>query len=142
MVQNLHLISNTAASVPFDVWTPSTNNIKPEIADQLTIGYFKNFSGQNDYEASIETYYKALQNQIDYIDGANLLLNRYLEGELFSGKGRAYGLELYLKKNTGKLTGWISYTLSKSERQVSGISNGNWYPNRFDRLNNLYIVAQ
>ena len=143
MVQNLHLISNTAASVPFDVWTPSTNNIKPEIADQLTIGYFKNFSGKNnDYEASVETYYKALQNQIDYIDGANLLLNRYLEGELMSGKGRAYGLELYLKKNTGNLTGWISYTLSRSERQVTGISNGNWYPNRFDRLNNLYIVAQ
>lgn len=143
MVQNLHLISNTAASVPFDVWTPSTNNIKPEIADQLTIGYFKNFTkGKNDFEASVEAYHKSLQNQVDYIDGANLLLNRYLEGELLSGKGRAYGLELYLKKNTGKLTGWISYTLSRSERKVAEISNGNWYPNRFDRLHNLYVVLQ
>jgi hypothetical protein len=142
MVQNLHLISNTAASVPFDVWTPSTNNIKPEIADQYTIGYFKNLGKDQEYETSIETYYKDMQNQVDYIDGAQLLLNRLLEGELLSGNGRAYGLELYIKKNAGDLTGWISYTLSKSERKVEGINDGNWYANRFDRLHNLYIVAQ
>lgn len=142
MVQNLHLISNTAASVPFDVWTPSTNNIKPEIADQYTIGYFKNLGKDQEYETSIETYYKDMQNQVDYIDGAQLLLNRLLEGELLSGIGRAYGLELYIKKNSGDLTGWISYTLSKSERKVEGINDGNWYANRFDRLHNLYIVAQ
>ncbi len=142
MVQNLHLISNTAASVPFDVWTPSTNNIKPEIADQYTIGYFKNLGKDQEYETSIETYYKDMQNQVDYIDGAQLLLNNFLEGELLSGIGRAYGLELYVKKNSGKLTGWISYTLSKSERKVNGINDGNWYANRFDRLHNLYIVAQ
>lgn len=143
MVQYLHLISNTAASVPFDVWSLSTNNIKPELADQYTIGYFKNFSfGGYEFESSFETYYKDLQNQVDYVDGANLLLNEYLEGELINGIGRAYGLEAYLKKSTGKLTGWISYTLSRSERQSAGINDNEWYPSRFDRLHNLYVVAQ
>lgn len=143
MVQNLHLISNTSASVPFDVWSPSTNNIKPELADQYTIGYFKNLTiKKQEFETSIETYYKDLMNQVDYVDGANLLLNEQLEGELISGIGRAYGLELYFKKNSGNLTGWISYTLSKSERRVFGINDDDWYPNRFDRLHNLYIVAQ
>lgn len=141
MSQYLHLISNTAASVPLDVWTPSTNNIKPQIADQVALGYFKNIGKGIDYEISVETYYKALQNQIDYIDGADLLLNTQLEADLLSGKGRAYGLELYFKKNTGKLTGWVSYTLSKSERQVDGISKNQWYNNRFDRRHNLNIVA-
>lgn len=86
------MISNTAASVPLDVWTPSTNNIKPQIADQVALGYFKNIGKGIDYEISVETYYKALQNQIDYIDGADLLLNTQLEADLLSGKGRAYGL--------------------------------------------------
>lgn len=143
MVQNLHLISNTAASVPFDVWTTSTNNIKPELADQVTLGYFKNFSiGETEFESSAEVYYKDLQNQVDYVDGANLLLNELLEGELINGIGRAYGLELYVKKSTGNLTGWISYTLSRSERLSDGINDGEWYASRFDRLHNLYIVAQ
>ena len=141
MAQYLHLISNTAASVPLDVWTPSTNNIKPQIADQVAIGYFRNIGKNLDYELSAEAFYKTLQNQIDYIDGANLLLNTQLEAELLSGKGRAYGLELYAKKNSGKLTGWLSYTLSKSERQVDGISNNLWYNNRFDRRHNGNITA-
>lgn len=141
MAQYLHLISNTAASVPLDVWTPSTNNIKPQIADQVAIGYFRNIGKNLDYELSAETFYKTLQNQIDYIDGANLLLNSQLEAELLSGKGRAYGLELYAKKNSGKLTGWLSYTLSKTERQVNGISNNEWYNNRFDRRHNANLTA-
>jgi len=140
MSQYLHLISNTAASVPLDVWTPSTNNIKPQISDQLAIGYFKNVGKAIDYEFSAEAFYKSLQNQIDYIDGANLLLNNGLEAELLSGKGRAYGIELYAKKNSGQLTGWIAYTLSKSERQVNGISNDQWYNNRFDRRHNANIT--
>lgn len=141
MAQYLHLISNTAASVPLDVWTPSTNNIKPQIADQVAIGYFKNFGKNLDYEVSVESFYKDLQNQIDYIDGANLLLNTQLEAELLNGKGRAYGLELYAKKNTGKYTGWLSYTLSKSERKVEGISKNEWYNNRFDRRHNMNITG-
>lgn len=141
MSQYLHLISNTAASVPLDVWTPSTNNIKPQIADQIALGYFKNFGSKIDYELSVEAYYKDLQNQIDYIDGADLLLNSALEADLLNGKGRAYGLEVYFKKNVGKFNGWISYTLAKSERKVDGISNNEWYLNRFDRRHNLNMVA-
>ncbi len=141
MSQFLHLISNTAASVPLDVWTPSTNNIKPQIADQVALGYFKNIGKNIDYEFTAEVFYKTMQNQIDYIDGANLLLNKELEAELLNGKGRAYGLELYFKKNVGKLTGWISYTLSKSERKVDGLSNNQWYANRFDRRHNANITA-
>ncbi len=142
MVQNLHLISNTAASVPFDVWQPTTNNIKPEIADQVSLGYFRNFGKNSTLETSIESYYKSLQNQVDYIDGANLLLNEFLEADLLTGIGRAYGLECYVKKSGGDLTGWVSYTLSRSERKVVGINDNNWYANRFDRLHNLAVVVQ
>lgn len=142
MVQNLHLISNTAASVPFDVWQPTTNNIKPEIADQIALGYFRNFNGNQEFETSIEGYYKTLKNQVDYIDGASLLLNELLEADLLSGIGRAYGLEAYIKKSSGNLTGWISYTLSRSERKVVGINDGEWYANRFDRMHNMYVVSQ
>ncbi|TAD98337.1 MAG: TonB-dependent receptor [Bacteroidetes bacterium] len=138
--QYIHLISNSAASLPVDVWTPSTNNIKPQIADQVALGFFKNLGEQKDYEFSVEAYYKDLQNQVDYIDGANLFLNKYLEGDLLTGKGRAYGLELYLKKNSGKLNGWISATISRSERQVEGINLNNWYPNRFDKLLSLNAI--
>ena len=111
--QYIHLLSNTAASSSLDVWTPSTNNIKPEIADAYVLGYFKNFKN-NIYEASIELYYKDLQNQIDYIDGADLLINKYIEGDLLTGIGRAYGLEFLFKKNRGRYNGWFSYTLGRS----------------------------
>ncbi|MCC6691728.1 MAG: TonB-dependent receptor [Bacteroidia bacterium] len=139
--QYLHLISNTAASIPLDVWTPSTNNIKPQISDQEAIGYFKNFGKNNMYETSVETYYKYMQNQIDYIDGAQLRLNQYLEADLMTGIGRAYGAELYVRKTKGKFTGWISYTLARTERKVDGINQNNWYPNRFDKLHNLNVVS-
>jgi hypothetical protein len=140
--QYVHLISNTAASVPLDVWTPSTNNIKPQLSDQVAIGYFKNFgTTKNDYEFSVETYYKTLQNQIDYIDGADLLLNPRLEAQILSGIGRAYGLEFFVKKNSGKLTGFISYTLARTERQVDKINNNDWYPTRFDKLHNLNLIV-
>ncbi|WP_234736153.1 TonB-dependent receptor [Tellurirhabdus bombi] len=142
LAQYIHLISNTTASTPLDVWTPSTNNIKPQIADQIAGGYFRNFGKSgNAYEASVEVYYKWLQNQIDYIDGADLLLNKYLEGELLNGRGRAYGAEFYLKKNQGPLTGWISYTLAKTERLVEGINYNRWFPTRFDKRHTLNMVA-
>ncbi|GAB4470326.1 MAG: TonB-dependent receptor [Thermoflexibacter sp.] len=136
MVQYLHLVSNTAAATPVDVWTPSTNNIKPQLADQFALGLFKNFQ-DNTYETSVEVYYKDMQNQLDFIDNSDLLLNRFLEGDLLQGIGRAYGAEFYVKKNKGKLTGWISYTLSRTERQVEGLNNDNWFPNRYDRPHNL-----
>ncbi|NND35439.1 MAG: hypothetical protein HKN76_22820, partial [Saprospiraceae bacterium] len=138
--QYIHLISNTTASTPVDVWTPSTNNIKPQIGDQVALGYFKNLSN-NKYELSAEVYYKKMQHLVDYIDGADLLLNEFIEGDLLEGEGRAYGLELQGKKNKGKLTGWLSYTLARTERLVDGINQNNWYPSRFDQLHNLSISA-
>ncbi len=136
--QYIHLISNTTASTPVDVWTPSTNNIRPQLGDQMAVGYFRNFS-QNAYEFSSEFYYKEMRHLVDYVDGADLLLNEFLEGELLEGKGRAYGWELQLKKTKGRLTGWMSYTLARTERLVEGINQNKWYPSRFDQLHNLSI---
>jgi len=140
MVQYIHLISNTTASTPLDVWTPSTNNIRPQIADQVALGYFRNFK-DNAWESSVEIYYKDYKNIVDYIDNADLLLNEFLEGDLLTGIGRSYGAEFFLKKNSGKLNGWISYTLSRTERQVQGVNNNDWFPNRFDQTHNLNLVA-
>lgn len=139
MSQYLHIVSNTAASTPLDIYTPVTNNIKPLISDQITLGYFRNFK-DNMFETSAEVYYKNLQNQLDYVDNASLLLNKYLEADLIQGKGRAYGLELYIKKAKGKLNGWVSYTLSKTERQVRGISNDEWFLSKYDRTHNVNTV--
>lgn len=138
--QYINLISNTTASTPFDVWTPATNNILPQLSDQVALGYFKNFGKDEMFESSVEVYYKDLKNQVDYVDGANLFLNYLLEGELINGKGRAYGAEFYLKKSSGKYNGWISYTLARSERKAGLINNGNWYPARFDRTHNLNVI--
>ena len=143
LAQYVHLLSNTTASTPLDVWTPSTNNVAPQLADQVAAGYFRNFGGAdgNLFEASVEVYYKSLQNQIDYIDRANLVLNRFLEGDLLPGKGRAYGAEFYLRKSKGQINGWISYTLAKTERLVDGVNENNWYPTRFDKRHTLNVVA-
>ncbi|MEQ9425889.1 MAG: TonB-dependent receptor [Cyclobacteriaceae bacterium] len=138
--QYIHLISNTTASNPLDIWTPSTNNIEPQTADQVALGYFKNF-GDNDYETSVETYYRQSRNQIDYIDGADILINEFLEGDLLSGEGRAYGLEFYIKKNIGRLNGWVSYTLARTELKVDGINDGEWYPTRYDQTHNFKLAA-
>lgn len=143
LVQYIHLMSNTAASTPLDVWTSSTNNIKPQIVDQVALGIFKNFGSEgNNYETSMEVYYKDLQNQIDYADRANLFLNPYFEKDLLFGKGRAYGVEFFLKKNVGKLTGWVSYTLARTERKITGLNNDQWYANRYDRTHTLNVVGQ
>ncbi len=139
MSQYLHIVSNTAASTPLDIYTPVTNNVKPLISDQVTLGYFRNFK-DNMFETSAEVYYKDLQNQLDYVDNADLLLNKYLEADLIQGKGRAYGFELYLKKAKGKLNGWVSYTLSKTERQVNGLSNNDWFLSKYDRTHNINTV--
>lgn len=138
--QYIHLVSNTTASTPLDVWTPSTNNIRPAIADQIALGYFQNFNN-NAYELATEVYYKKMDHLVDYIDAADLILNPYIEGDLLEGQGRAYGWELELKKNEGKLTGFLSYTLARTERQVEGINKGEWYPSRFDQAHNLSLAA-
>ncbi|WP_245907053.1 TonB-dependent receptor [Reichenbachiella versicolor] len=138
--QYIHLISNTAASTPFDVWMPSSNNIEPQIGHQAAVGWFKNFNN-NSIEFSAETYYRWTKNQIDYIDGADLLINERLEGDILAGDGRAYGIETVLRKNTGKLTGWVSYTIARTELQVDGINENNWYPTRFDQTHSVKVAS-
>jgi hypothetical protein len=136
MAQYIQLISNTAASTPLDVYTIASNNMKPLIADQVSLGYFRNFR-DNTYETSVEVYYKHLQNQLDYIDNADLFINPTVENQLLQGLGRAYGTEFYVKKTRGKIQGWISYTLSRTERKVAGISNDAWFYSRYDRTHVL-----
>ena len=138
--QNLHLLSNSTSSNPTDVWVSNTNNVKPEIGDQVSLGYYHNLK-ENAYELSGEIYYRYMQNQIDYRNGAQLIANTNVESQLIYGHGRAYGLELYARKKVGKLTGWISYTLSRTERQFAGINNDSWYPAMQDRTHDLSVVG-
>lgn len=147
MVQYLQLISNTASPTPLDVWTPSDNYIKPQIADQIALGYFNNFKDDK-YTLELETYYKGVQNRMDYIDGADLIANEAIEQVILNGKMRSYGIEMLLRKNTGTFTGWIAYTLSKSEQQTPGrtatevgINNGNWYRSAYDKTHNLAVTG-
>ncbi len=140
MRQYIHLVSNTTSATPIDIWTPSGTYIDPATVDQVAIGYFKNFKN-NAYEASIEGFYKDFDNLLDYKDGAELLLNSTLETELLSGEGRAYGLELSVKKNKGAITGWISYTLSRSERRVPRINDDEYYPSNYDKTHDLSVTA-
>jgi hypothetical protein len=147
MVQYLQLISNTSSPTPLDVWTPSDNFIKPQIADQVALGYFKNFK-DGMYSLEVETYYKKVKNRLDYIDGANLIANKAIEQVILNGQLRSYGLEVMLRKNEGKFNGWISYTLSKSEQQTpgrtaieTGINNGAWYNSVYDKLHNIAITS-
>jgi len=138
--QNLHLMSNSTGGSPTDQWIGNSYNIKPEVADQVSFGYSRNFSN-NAWELNAETYYKTMQHQIDYKDGADINTVPDVESELLFGKGRAYGLEILLKKKKGRLTGWIGYTLSKTERKIDGINNGQWYNARQDRTHDLSIVG-
>jgi hypothetical protein len=140
MSQYIHLLSNSSAGTPVDYWLPSSNNIKPQFVSQISAGYFRQFnSGGIDF--SVEGYYKDMKNQIDYKNNADVFLNENAEAELLFGKGRSYGLEFLCKKEAGKFTGWISYTLSRTEKQFDGINDGSWYPARQDRSHDLSIVA-
>jgi hypothetical protein len=142
--QYINLVSNTAVMTPSDVWKLSSPNLKPITCDHIAIGYFHNFKN-NSIETSIEFYYKILNNAIDYKNGAQILLNPYLETDLLNVKGKNYGLEFYLKKNSGRLTGWVSYTFSRSLQRTSGIfevekiNNNQFFPSNFDRPNNLVL---
>lgn len=139
--QYLHLMSNSNGDNPTDVWLPSSNNIKPEIAHQVTLGYFNNFGKEDAFQFSVETYYKKMQNSIDFRTGAEITLNPTVEGELIYGKGRAYGLELLLKKQKGKFTGWLGYTLARSEKKFDEVNNNTWFPARQDRIHDISIVG-
>ncbi len=138
--QNLHLISNSTSSLPTDIWISSSNNVKPEIGDQVSLGYFTNFN-KDKYQLSGEIYYRWMQNQLDLRNGADINANEHIEGELLFGKGRAYGAEFLLRKKYGKLTGWIAYTYSKTERLIDGINNNNWYPAKQDITHDVSVVA-
>ncbi|MBO6516027.1 MAG: TonB-dependent receptor [Bacteroidia bacterium] len=137
--QYIQQASNTASAFPTDQWFSSNLNIKPQVADQVAVGVFKNFD--KGYETSLEVYYKAMQNQIDYRDDANLIFNENLDGELLVGTGDAYGAEVFINKTSGKTTGFISYTLSKTTRQTPGINNNEVYVANYDIRNNLSVVA-
>ncbi|MGV3697389.1 TonB-dependent receptor [Flavobacterium sp.] len=147
MSQYLHLISNTQSPTPLDVWAPSDKWLRPQLLDQWALGYFRNF--KNDaYSLESEIFFKKIKNRVDYIDGANLIANEAIEQVVLRGRARAYGLEVLFRKNTGRTTGWVSYTLSKTEQQVpgrtpqeTGINNGRWYKTGFDKTHNLAVVG-
>ena len=147
MAQYLHLLSNTSSPTPLDIWVPSGPFIKPQLLDQYAVGYFKRIR-DGDFSLETEFFYKDVKNRIDYINGANLVANNEIETVILNGKSRAYGLEFLLRKNEGKLKGWLAYTLSKSEQLTSGrnisepgINNGEWYNTPYDKTHDLSVNA-
>ena len=147
MAQYLHLLSNTNSPTPLDVWTPSGPFIEPQLLDQVALGYFRTFEN-NEFSLEVETFYKTIQNRIDYIDGADLIANNAIEQVILNGEARAYGLEILLRKNEGRFKGWLSYTLSKSEQRTpgrtaieTGINNGQWYRTPFDKTHDISLTG-
>ncbi len=147
MSQYLHLLSNTSSPTPLDVWTPSGKYVKPQLLDQIALGYFRTFK-DNEYSLEIESFYKTIQNRIDYTDGADLIANNAIEQVILNGEARAYGMEVLFRKNEGRLKGWLAYTLSKSEQRTpgrtaveTGINNGEWYNTPFDKTHDISLTA-
>ena len=141
--QYIHLASISSVSLPTDLWFPSTEIVKPQIGTQYSLGYFKNFS-ENKYETSIELYYKDLRNLIEYKENSfpEDNLNNNVDNQLTFGNGYSYGAEFFLKKRMGNFNGWIGYTYSKTMRKFDEIDNGDWFPAKYDRRNDLSVVAQ
>lgn len=147
MSQYLHLLSNTSSPTPLDIWTPSGKYIKPQLLDQVALGYFKTFN-DNTYSLEVETFYKTIKNRIDYVDGADLIANDNIEQVILNGKSRAYGLEVLFKKTEGRFKGWFAYTLSKSEQKTegrtaleTGINNGEWYKTPYDKTHDVSLTT-
>lgn len=155
MAQYLHLLSNTASPTPLDVWTPSGPFTKPQLQNQYALGYFTRFN-EGEYTLETEVYYKDIDNRIDYIDGADLIANDAIEQVILNGQARAYGFEFLLRKNEGKLQGWLAYTLSKSEQRTqgrtftdrsgnlareTGINNGEWYNTPYDKTHDIALYG-
>jgi len=140
MNQFLHLVPSSTASIPTDVWLPSTKRTKPQLSEQYALGYFRNFEN-NQFESSVELYYKSMDNQILFNEGNQLIESLDIDTALVYGRGWSYGAEFFLKKNTGKLTGWISYTLSKTEQKFSDLNFGNAFPFQYDRRHALSLVG-
>lgn len=137
--QYKHLISNSSVGLPTDVWLPANKIIQPQNAHQFSIGSYKTFS-ESKYEFYTELYFRRMGNIIDYKDNADLFLNPHIETQILKGKGQSYGAEFFLEKKSGKLTGWISYTLSRTTKQINGINNGEPYPATYDKRHNLSVV--
>ncbi|MCR9227656.1 MAG: TonB-dependent receptor [Flavobacteriaceae bacterium] len=147
LAQYLHLISNTNSPTPLDVWTPSGPFVEPQLLDQYAFGFFRNIQ-EGAYSLEAETFYKTIQNRIDYIDGANLIANDAIEQVILNGEARAYGLELLFRKNEGRFTGWLAYTLSKSEQRSPGRTTlepgnnmGQWYNTPYDKTHDLSVYG-
>lgn len=145
VAQYIHLLSNTSSATPLDVWTPSGKYVKPQLSNQYAVGYFRNFKDKV-FSMEVEAYYKNTDNRIDYIDGSDLIGQNTIETEILNGESRAYGLEFLLRKNEGKFTGWLAYTLSKSEQRTPGgiagglgIANGQWYSTPYDRTHDISV---
>lgn len=137
--QYIHLVSNSSSTLPTDVWSPSSERVKPQQGIQYALGYFRNFF-DNALETSIEVYYKDLKNQLDYSESAVQELGVEEEEKFIAGQGRAYGAEFFVKKSKGKFNGWIGYTFSKSERKFESIGDGAWFPAVYDRPHDLSVV--
>src|SRR5699024_4407732 len=145
--QYIQMLTNSNSPTPYNLWAPAGKYIKPLRADQYAVGYFHDFKNE-DLRLETEIYYKDFKNSIDYISGADLIANDAVERIILNGEGRAYGLEFLLKKNSGKLTGWIAYTLSKTEQRTPGrtaeepgINQGNWYKSPWDKTHDISITA-
>jgi len=136
--QYMHLLSNASTGTPLDIWIPSNPNIQPQSADQAVFGFFKTLD-KTGLEFSTEIFYKWMKDQVDYKEHADLILNPEVEGQLRFGKATSYGLELMINKTKGKFNGWISYTLSKSEKEFADLNNGNSFPSNFDRRHNVSV---
>jgi hypothetical protein len=137
--QYLHLATTAGSTLPTDLWIPSSKNVIPQISWQYATGYFKNFKN-NEYESSVEVYYKPMQNQIEFKPGAQLFFNQNLENEVIRGKGLSYGAEFFVRKNRGDLTGWVGYTWSKTTRQFEALNYGKPYYYRYDRRHDMSLV--
>jgi outer membrane cobalamin receptor len=138
--QYLHLLSNSTVGLPTDTWLPPDKYVKPQTSNQFILGYYRTFS-ENIYEFSVETYYKTLDNIIDYKDNADLFLNKHIETQLLKGKGYSYGMEFLLEKKVGKLTGWIGYTYAQTQYKIDGINKNRYYSPRYDIRHNLSLTG-
>jgi hypothetical protein len=144
MRQYIHQLSNTTTVSPTDSWKLSDPNIRPQVGDQVSVGYYRNLKG-NTIEASVETYYKVMHDFLDYKSGASLFLNQHIETDVVNAQGRAYGVEFLVRKTTGKLNGWLSYTYSRSLARVNTstelVNGGNWYPTNYDKPHDVTLVS-
>jgi len=140
MNQYIHLLTNSGISLPTDLWVPSTNLLKPQSSDQVSLGIFKDYKGE--YEFSAEAYYKKMQNVMEYKEGSGFFnINSEWENKITQGEGKSYGIELLARRNVGKLTGWIGYTLSKTERKFDDINQGKPFPYKYDRRHDIGSVV-